>query len=78
MKDFLNYLITKITLDPDSVQIEETEDEETINYKISVVPADAGIIIGKKGKNINSLRLLLSIYQATHNLPRKKIFLSLD
>lgn len=58
MKDFLTYIVKSIVKDPDSVVIEETEENGVFMYKINVAKEDMGIIIGKEGRTIKSVREL--------------------
>jgi predicted RNA-binding protein YlqC (UPF0109 family) len=56
MKEFIEYLIKQIVNYPDDVKVEEIESNGFFTYNINVNQEDMGIIIGKKGRNINSLR----------------------
>ncbi|HLC93795.1 MAG TPA: KH domain-containing protein [Patescibacteria group bacterium] len=60
MKDFIEYLIKQIVTHPDDVKIEEkrSEEDSQIGYYITVSPEDMGIVIGKEGRTIKSLRAL--------------------
>jgi len=73
MQEFLQYVITKITKHPDAVTITQEEDEESIRFHITVHPDDAGLVIGKEGKVINSLRNLLK----TQTTQEKRVYLDL-
>lgn len=59
MSDFLNYLITQITTYPENVNIEKIEDESQVKYIINADKRDIGKIIGKDGKTINAVRILV-------------------
>jgi predicted RNA-binding protein YlqC (UPF0109 family) len=56
MKDFIEYLVKQIVSTPDAVTVEETQVGDFYVYTINADPADMGTIIGKKGRNINSIR----------------------
>lgn len=58
MKDFVQFLVTSLVKNPQSVKVEEVQDGQTYRYNIAVDPADMGIVIGKEGRTINSLRAL--------------------
>ena len=63
MEQLLNYILIKIVKDPATVKITQELDEvtqETI-FNISVPEEERGIIIGKKGKNIQAIRNIVSI-----------------
>jgi predicted RNA-binding protein YlqC (UPF0109 family) len=61
MKQFIEYTIKQLVDNPDKVFVEENDvDENTIEFKVEVDGEDVGKIIGKKGKNINAIRTLLT------------------
>ena len=63
MEQLLNYILTKIVKNPEDIKITQEIDEVTqeIIFNISVPEEERGIIIGKKGKNIQSIRNIISI-----------------
>lgn len=56
MKEFIEYLVKQIVNNPEDVVIEQREENGTFIYEINVNEEDMGIVIGKRGRNINSLR----------------------
>ena len=60
MKELLEEVIKTIVDKPDEVSINLTESENTLIYELKVGEGDVGKVIGKKGKNVGSLRTLLS------------------
>ena len=58
MKEFLSYLVTNVAKNPMDVNVEEVVDGNTYVYNISVNPDDMGLVIGKNGRIINSIRAL--------------------
>lgn len=57
MKDFIEYLVKQIVSNPQAVVVDETVVEDNIFvYTIHVADEDIGVVIGKAGRNINSLR----------------------
>ncbi len=58
MKKFIEYLVKEISTKPEEVKIEEINAEGTKVYQIHVSEDDMGVVIGKEGKNIRSLRNL--------------------
>ena len=56
MKEFLEFIIKNIVKHPEDVVITETKEENLFIYKIKVHVEDMGIIIGKEGKTIKSIR----------------------
>ncbi|HAJ94845.1 MAG TPA: RNA-binding protein, partial [Actinobacteria bacterium] len=59
MKELLEYMVKELVDSPESVEIEEEEeDEKTIIFKLSVAEEDLGKVIGKKGRTANALRVI--------------------
>lgn len=60
-------IIKKIVSDPESVSVKEfeTDEENTIRIEVLVSENDKGMVIGKNGKTINSIR---TIVQASSSL----------
>jgi len=60
VKELLEYMVKELVDSPESVEIEEEEeDEKTIIFKLSVAEEDLGKVIGKKGRTANALRVIL-------------------
>jgi predicted RNA-binding protein YlqC (UPF0109 family) len=62
MKELLQYILSKIVADPDTIVItEETNElgEDVLN--VNIPEGDRGIVIGKGGKNIQAIRNIVSI-----------------
>ena len=60
MKELLEEIIKAIVDKPDEVNINLTESENTLIYELKVGEGDIGKVIGKKGKNVGSIRTILS------------------
>ncbi len=73
MKDLLEFLLKGI-LGKEKFEVEESEDNGRIIYTIRTDPKNAGLIIGKGGRMIKSLRNLLKV-RAT--LEKKAVALNL-
>jgi len=58
MKEFIEFLVTSLVKNPQSVAVEEMQEGSNYRYTIAVDPADMGLIIGKEGRTINSIRSL--------------------
>ncbi len=58
MRDFVEYLLTQIVTKPEEVEVTEDSQDGNVDIKIKVAPEDMGLVIGKEGKNIRSLRAL--------------------
>lgn len=60
MQDLLNFLLKGI-LDKEPFEISESEVEGRILYSIKTDPKNIGLIIGKGGRMIKSLRNLIKV-----------------
>ena len=64
MQKLLEDIVKSLVDKPDEVEININESENTIVYELNVGDGDLGKVIGKKGKNVNSIRTLLSASNA--------------
>jgi hypothetical protein len=64
MQKLLEDIVKAIVDKPDEVKVDINESENTIVYELNVGEGDLGKVIGKKGKNVNSIRTLLSASNA--------------
>lgn len=55
----VNYLATSIVEHPEDVKIEKREAAEGVTYEVSVHPDDVGKIIGRQGRVIKAIRVLV-------------------
>ena len=56
----LTYQMVRAVVDnPDRVQVEDVGDAALIFLELDVAPGDIGRVIGKKGRIINAMRILL-------------------
>ena len=60
MKELLEGMVKAIVDSPDDVDIDVTESENTTIYELRLGDGDLGKVIGKRGKNINAIRTLIS------------------
>ncbi|HSW56540.1 MAG TPA: KH domain-containing protein [Ignavibacteriaceae bacterium] len=61
MKKFIELVIKELVDNPEKVKVEEiAKDKNSIEFTVEVAADDIGKVIGKKGKNINALRTLLT------------------
>lgn len=61
-KLFLKNLIESLVDHPEKIEIEEKHDELWTLLSLKVAPEDMGIIIGRGGKTIDSLRTIVRIF----------------
>lgn len=64
MEKLLEDIVKTIVDKPDEVKVEVNESENTIVYELNVGNGDLGKVIGKKGRNVNAIRTLLSASNA--------------
>ena len=64
MKNLLEDIVKSIVDKPDEVRVDINESENTIVYELNVGEGDLGKVIGKKGRNVNSIRTLLTASNA--------------
>ena len=65
MKEFVEFIVKHLVDKPDRVSVEESlPNENTFEIKIKVDQSDIGKVVGKKGKNIDALRTLLTAVAA--------------
>ena len=80
MKELLEHIIKSIVNHPDAVSVEERESVDfpglTI-LSIDVAEEDKGVVIGRKGRTINSIRDIITI-SAIRNDRRVKVMLAND
>jgi predicted RNA-binding protein YlqC (UPF0109 family) len=68
MKEILNYILSRIVTDPELIDISEDVNEEGENVlNVKIPESDRGIVIGKAGKNIQSIRNIVSIIAKREN-----------
>jgi len=80
MKELLEHIVKSIVNNPEAVSIKERESVDfpglTI-LTIEVAEEDKGIVIGRKGRTINSIRDIITI-SAIRNDKRVKVILAND
>lgn len=79
MKEFLEFIAKSLVDKPEAVRVEETKEEEGINFKLYVDYNETGKIIGEMGKTAKSIRTLLIAvaakngFRVTLDIPDKMI-----
>jgi len=61
MKDLVEYIVKQLVSNPDKVTVTEETSVEGIMLVLDVAPEDMGLIIGKGGQTIKSIRRLLTV-----------------
>ena len=64
MEKLLGVMVKALVDKPDEVNVAVVEEKDTIIYELTVGDGDLGKVIGKKGKNVNAVRTILSASNA--------------
>jgi hypothetical protein len=64
MKELIEYIAKSLVNDPSQVEVREIKGTHSIIYELSVAPEDKGRIIGRGGRVINAMRVLLQVAAA--------------
>ncbi len=59
MKEFIEYILGQLVRHPEEMSVTEDEQNGFITYKIDVSEEDMGLVIGKGGRTIRSIRSLV-------------------
>lgn len=65
-KDTLLFIVKQLVDNADMVVINELVGEQHLTYEIKVDPSDLGKVIGKQGRTINALRVLIRAVSNKH------------
>lgn len=57
--EFAEFLVTKITKNPDAVTVKEFKKDDVLTIEILVDESDMGRVIGKQGKIASSIKTLV-------------------
>ncbi|MEJ2285677.1 MAG: KH domain-containing protein [Desulfobacterales bacterium] len=60
MKDLIAEIVKALVDEPDQVSVTEIEGGHTIVLEVGVAKSDMGKVIGKKGRNAQALRTIMS------------------
>lgn len=55
----VSYLVTSLVEHPEDVQVEKREGAESATYEVTVHPDDVGKVIGRQGRVIKAIRVLV-------------------
>jgi hypothetical protein len=59
MTEYLVQIVKAIVEQPEQVEITRQAQGQTLLFQVKVAPEDAGKVIGKEGRVINALRMLV-------------------
>ncbi|SOC38016.1 KH domain-containing protein [Salinicoccus kekensis] len=75
MENLLQTILEPMLEHPEDLEISSEETKYNISYKISVHSADTGRVIGKRGRVIKAIRIIMS---NTNHENSKKVFVDVD
>jgi uncharacterized protein len=58
MRDLVEYLVRALVADPQSVSVEELEENGDVVLEVRVAPDDLGRVIGRDGRVANAIRTI--------------------
>ena len=73
MENILCSMVKAIVDKPHDISLDIHESEDVLMYELSVGSENLGQVIGKKGKNINALRVILSAMVAKEGRDKRSI-----
>ena len=59
MKDLLTYIAQNLVEHPQAVDVQETETDGNVVLELRVDPSDMGKVIGRQGRIIKEIRILM-------------------
>jgi len=60
VKELIELIAKSLVDKPDNVQVSQLDGEQSSIIELKVAPEDVGKIIGKQGRNIQAIRVILS------------------
>jgi uncharacterized protein len=67
MRDLVEFLARALVEDPESVQVEEVEENGDLVLEVTVGPEDLGRLIGKGGRVANAIRTVAKAASTRHD-----------
>ena len=64
MKDLIKYIAQALVDNPDKVEVQEVQGEQTSVMELRVAKEDLGKIIGKQGRTAKAIRVILGATSA--------------
>jgi predicted RNA-binding protein YlqC (UPF0109 family) len=64
MKEFIEYVTKQLVDSPSQVHVDEIIGQHVVIYELHVGDGDMGMVIGKRGRTVDSLRTLLAVASA--------------
>ncbi len=60
MRELITFIVRNLVESPDAVEVREVAGDKAQVYEVKVAAADLGKVIGKQGRTIRSMRVLVS------------------
>lgn len=60
MKDLIEFVVKALVDDPAMVSVEENDNGNDIVYELRVAKGDIGKVIGKRGRTVGAIRVILN------------------
>ncbi len=60
MKELIEYIVKSLVDHPEDIRITEVDGERTIIFELRCHADDVGKVIGKSGKTVSAIRILLN------------------
>lgn len=70
MKELITGIASRLVDNPEQISVTEVERDETTVFELRVAKSDLGKVIGKEGRTINAMRVLLNV-AASHSGQKK-------
>jgi len=67
MKELIKYIAQSLVDNPDQVEVNEIEGEQTSVIELKVAKEDLGKVIGKQGRAARAMRTILSASSTKNN-----------
>lgn len=64
MKELIEYMTRSLVDEPDQVRVTQVQGAQSSIFEVSVAPGDAGKVIGRQGRIVNAMRILLRVAAA--------------
>jgi predicted RNA-binding protein YlqC (UPF0109 family) len=65
MKELIIHVVQALVDNPEQVNVTDIEGGNTTVYELRVASGDLGKVIGKRGRNVNAIRTILTAASAT-------------
>lgn len=64
MKELIEYMTRSLVDEPDQVRVSQVQGAQSEIFEVTVAPGDAGKVIGRQGRIVNAMRILLRVAAA--------------